>query len=165
MKRRGIYLGIVFCLFLAGCGKRFKQITDLLGKYLGPGYHERIAQEKAKSSPSASSDDLITEEDEKKEIEIAKDVDIAPWTTQDGVIPKGIIGELQVKKAGMEIHQYGGVASVIVQLTEEGDQYLVSQIYMDGSGEKWYCIGRNMWLRVGNMDDIQYSVVKRHGQA
>ena len=109
MKRRGIYLGIVFCLFLAGCGKRFKQITDLLGKYLGPGYHERIAQEKAKSSPSASSDDLITEEDEKKEIEIAKDVDIAPWTTQDGVIPKGIIGELQVKRRAWRFISMGAL--------------------------------------------------------
>lgn len=161
MRRRLIFLSIVLCFFLTGCGKRFRQITDLLGKYIGPGYHERIAQKNAEASAQSSSD-TMTEEEKEEEVPIATDVDIAPWAAKDGIMPKDIIGELQVKKSGMEIHQYGGSASVIVKLTEEGDRYLVSEIYMNSSGEKWYCIGRNMWLLVGDMDDIQYSVVK-HG--
>lgn len=161
MKRDIVCVCLIFCLFLGGCGKRFNQITDLLGKYIGPGYHERMARENAKTSAPAEQDDDYKDQAE-KEIEIAKDVNIVPWAAKDGVIPKEIIGELKVRKAAMEIHQYGGRASVIVRLTEEGDQYLVSQIYMDSSGDKWYCIGQNMWLLVGDMDDIQYSVVKRN---
>ena len=77
----------------------------------------------------------------------------------DGVLPKDIIGRIKIRGDNLKIRQYGGTGAVLVGYAHEGETYLCSQIYMDGSGNKWYCIGRNMWLLVVNMDDIDYEKV------
>ncbi len=165
MRQSKKLIGFVMCLslLLSGCGGKIgSQVSELLNQYIGPEYYARKAAEASASAAAAAqasaSADTIPSSDEKEE-EVATDVETSPWTAENGVLPKEIIGRITIVGDNLKIRQYGGTGAVLVGYAHKGENYLCSQIYMDGSGNKWYCIGRNMWLLVVNMDDIDYEKV------
>ena len=165
MRQSKKLIGFVMCLslLLSGCGGKIgSQVSELLNQYIGPEYYARKAA-KASASAAAAAEasapaDTIPSSDNKEE-EVATDVDTSPWEAVDGVLPKDIIGRITIVGDNLKIRQYGGTAALLVGFAHKGEPYLCSQLYMDGSGNKWYCIGRNMWLLVVNMDDIDYKKV------
>lgn len=165
MRQSKKLIGFVMCLslLLSGCGGKIgSQVSELLNQYIGPEYYARKAAEASASAAAAAEAsapaDTIPSSDDKEE-EVATDVETLPWEAVDGVLPKDIIGRITIVGDNLKIRQYGGTAALLVGYAHKGETYLCSQIYMDGSGNKWYCIGRNMWLLVVNMDDIDYEKV------
>lgn len=157
-----VILAGVMSLFLTACSIPYvDEGIEFLRQYLGPEYHERKAEESAQAAAEASRQAAAAQEqtDEEDEVEVATDVEFYPWEAEDGKMSKDIIGTITILADTMEIHQYGGVDSVVVKIATKGETYLCSQIYMDGSGNKWYCVGYNMWLLVDDMDFIAYEEV------